>query len=109
VILLLAQLTAVMSGPTAQVLSVSGGERDCAFAVGIALAVTVLLHAALVPALGLEGGAVAALGGTVTWNLTLLGFARRRLGFVPIELRWPAGRRRAPVEQTKVRSRPDAS
>ena len=33
VVLLLAQLIAVMSGPTAQVLSVSGGERGCAFAV----------------------------------------------------------------------------
>jgi O-antigen/teichoic acid export membrane protein len=92
VILLLAQLVAVMSGPAAQVLSISGGERDCAFAVGLALAATVLLQAMLVPTLGLDGAAVAALAGTLTWNISLLCFARRRLGFVPIELRWPTRR-----------------
>ncbi len=92
VVLLLAQLIAVLSGPTAQVLSVSGGERDCAFAVGLALAATVGLQAILVPWLGLDGAAIAALGGTVTWHLALLGLARRRLGFVPIELRWPTRR-----------------
>jgi O-antigen/teichoic acid export membrane protein len=89
VVLLLGQLIAVMAGPAAQVLSVSGGERDCACAVVLALMMTIGLQAALVPVAGLDGAAAAALGGTITWNLALLWFVHRRLGFVPIELRWP--------------------
>ena len=90
VLLLLAQMVGVFAGPTAQLLSVSGGERDCAGAVALSLASTCLLHLWLVPRFGLNGAAVAVLAGTVVWHGSLLWLANRRLGFMPIGLLWPS-------------------
>jgi len=92
VLLLLAQLTGVVAGPAAQLLSVSGGERDCARAVAVSLTSTLLLQALLVPASHLNGAAAAVLAGTIIWHGTLLWLANRRLGFLPIQLLWPSAR-----------------
>ena len=83
-------MVGVFAGPTALLLSVSGGERDCAGAVVLSLACTCLLHLWLVPRLGLNGAAMGVLAGTVVWNGSLLWLAKCRLGFLPIGLLWPS-------------------
>jgi len=92
VLLLIAQMIGVLAGPTAQLLSVSGGERDCARAVALSLAATCLVQLVLVPRFGLGGAAAAVLTGTAVWHGSLLWLANRRLGFMPVGLLWPTFR-----------------
>jgi O-antigen/teichoic acid export membrane protein len=79
-IVALGQLFNAASGPSGNVLMMTGNELVAARAVGIAAAMNLLLAIALVPSLGVTGSAIAYTASLVLWNVSLVLIARRRLG-----------------------------
>jgi O-antigen/teichoic acid export membrane protein len=80
VILALGQLLNAAAGPSGNVLIMTGQERTAARAGIAGLTVNLVLSVALVPSLGVTGGAIAFASSLVLWNTVLVVIARRRLG-----------------------------
>ncbi|MGB7293159.1 MAG: polysaccharide biosynthesis C-terminal domain-containing protein [Thermodesulfobacteriota bacterium] len=82
-ILSISQLVNVASGPVANILVMTGHERDAALGVGISSLANVILNAIFIPFWGLEGAAVATGTSIITWNLVLIWFVRKRINIHP--------------------------
>jgi O-antigen/teichoic acid export membrane protein/glycosyltransferase involved in cell wall biosynthesis len=80
VILALGQLFNAVSGPSGNILIMTGHERAAVRGVAAGLLANVLLAIALVPSLGATGGAIAFACSLVLWNIALVVFARRLVG-----------------------------
>ncbi len=78
VIVALGQLVNAAAGPAGNLLMMSGHERVALRGVGAGLILNVLLAIALVPRLGVTGGAIAFASSLVLWNVALVVLARRR-------------------------------
>lgn len=79
-ILAFGQFVNAAAGPSGNVLIMTGQERIALRGVAAGLFANVLLAIALVPPLGVTGGAIAFASGLVLWNVVLVVLARRRLG-----------------------------
>jgi O-antigen/teichoic acid export membrane protein len=79
-ILALAQLVNAAAGPAGNVLLMTGHERAAVWGIGSAMAVNVVVAVALVPPLGVTGGAIASASSLVIWNVVLLLLARKLVG-----------------------------
>lgn len=79
-ILALAQLVNAAAGPAGNVLIMTGHERAAVAGIGAGLLANLLLGIALVPWMGVTGGAIASASSLVLWNTILLVLARRRVG-----------------------------
>jgi O-antigen/teichoic acid export membrane protein len=79
-ILALAQLVNAATGPSGNVLIMTGNERPAMWATAAGLLVNLILGVALVPSLGITGSAIAFASSIVFWNVTLTVLARRRVG-----------------------------
>jgi O-antigen/teichoic acid export membrane protein len=80
VILALAQLVNAAAGPAGNVLIMTGHERVAVRGIGAGLIANLVLGIALIPPLGVTGGAIASASSLVLWNVVLLVLARRRVG-----------------------------
>lgn len=72
------QLVNAFTGATAQLLIMTGYDRDTAVGVSISAGANVVLNAVLIPLYGLNGAAIATAMSTVLWNTILVGFTYRR-------------------------------
>jgi O-antigen/teichoic acid export membrane protein len=79
VILALGQLVNATAGPSGNVLIMTGHEGVAVRGVAAGLVVNLLLAVALVPPLGVAGGAIAFACSLLCWNVALVALARRRL------------------------------
>lgn len=79
-IIAFAQLINAAAGPAGNVLLMTGWERVAVRGVGAGLIVNVVLGVALIPQLGVTGGAIAFAASLVLWNSALALFARQRVG-----------------------------
>lgn len=79
VILALGQLVNAAAGPAGNMLIMTGHERAAVRGVGAGLVANIVLAIALVPPLGVTGGAIAFASSLVLWNVVLVIVARRRL------------------------------
>lgn len=79
-ILALGQLFNAAAGPAGNVLMMTGHERTAVRGIAAGLLVNLTLAVALVPPLGITGGAAAAATSLVLWNTILIVLARRRVG-----------------------------
>jgi O-antigen/teichoic acid export membrane protein len=80
IILALGQLANAAAGPAGNVLLMTGNERLAIRGMGVGLLVNLILGIALIPPLGVAGGAVAFAVSLVVWNVMLVVLARRRIG-----------------------------
>jgi O-antigen/teichoic acid export membrane protein len=80
VILAVAQLFDVATGPAGNLLIMTGHERSALRPTVFCLVLNVVIAAALVPALGMTGSAIAVASSLVVWDLALVVTARRRVG-----------------------------
>lgn len=80
-LLLLGQLINAATGPTTQLLNMTGHERDATTIVLASLLLTVVGLSLLVPQLGTDGAALVRAGVTALANLTYFTVAWSRLGF----------------------------
>lgn len=83
VILGFSQLVNVASGPVANILMMTGHERDAARGVGISTVINVALNALLIPFFGLEGAAIATGSSTIVWNLIFIWYVKERINIHP--------------------------
>jgi len=79
-ILAFGQLFNAVAGPAGNVLLMTGHERAAVKGMGVGLFANVVLGIALVPILGVTGGAIAFAVSLVLWNTMLVIIARRRVG-----------------------------
>ena len=77
-VLMGSQLVNAFTGATAQLLIMTGYDRDTAIGVSISAAVNVALNAVMIPPYGLNGAAIATATSTVLWNVILVGFTYKR-------------------------------
>ena len=77
-VLMGSQLVNAFTGATAQLLIMTGYDRDTAIGVSISAAVNVVLNAVMIPQYGLNGAAIATATSTVLWNVILVGFTYKR-------------------------------
>ncbi|MFO7767604.1 MAG: flippase [bacterium] len=70
-------------GSVGALLVMTGRDREAALAVTVSGVLNIGLNAALIPAYGIEGAAVATVASLVVWNLIMVVMARRRLGILP--------------------------
>lgn len=77
-ILIGGQLVNSFTGATAQLLIMTGNDRDTAIGVGVSAAVNIVLNAMLIPPYGIVGAAIATAMSTVLWNLILVAFTYKR-------------------------------
>jgi O-antigen/teichoic acid export membrane protein len=80
IILALGQLVNAMAGPSGYVMLMTGHERMAMRGVAAGLVANLALAAALVPELGVTGGAIAFAASLVLWNVILVAMARRLIG-----------------------------
>lgn len=92
VILVGAQAVSAAAGPNGLLLNMTGHERTAAAVMVISALLNVVLNALFIPRWGLAGAGLATGLTTVLWNVTLVAFARRRVGVSPTIL-WPVGSR----------------
>ena len=85
-ILMGGQLVNAFTGATAQLLIMTGHDRDTAIGVSISAGVNIVLNAALIPPYGLNGAAIATALSTVLWNVILVGFTYRRFKVISTAL-----------------------
>lgn len=85
-ILMAGQLVNAFTGATAQLLIMTGYDRDTAVGVSISAGVNVVLNAVLIPLYGLNGAAIATAISTVLWNVILVGFTYKRFKVVSTAL-----------------------
>lgn len=86
-ILLVAQLVNAATGSVGFLMTMTGHERHVTVVFGITSALAVVLTVALVPALGIDGAAIATATGLVLLNAVLAVLVYRRLGVVPSVVR----------------------
>jgi O-antigen/teichoic acid export membrane protein len=79
VILAVGQLVNAMAGPSGNVLVMTRHERAAVSGVAVGLLLNVVLAVALVPYLGVTGGAIAFASSLGVWNIILVVIARRLL------------------------------
>jgi O-antigen/teichoic acid export membrane protein len=79
-IVALGQLVNAASGPSANVLVMTGHQIAAARAVGAGALANLVLSILLVPPLGVTGAAIAFASSLALWNVALVVIARRRLG-----------------------------
>ena len=77
-VLMGSQLVNAFTGATAQLLIMTGYDRDTAIGVSISAAVNVVLNAVMIPPYGMNGAAIATATSTVLWNVILVGFTYKR-------------------------------
>jgi O-antigen/teichoic acid export membrane protein len=87
-ILALAQLVNAFAGPAGNVLIMTGHERAAVIGIAAGLVANVVLGVALVPELGVTGGAIASGSSLVMWNTVLVVLARRKVGVNVTALHW---------------------
>jgi O-antigen/teichoic acid export membrane protein len=87
-ILLVGQTMNALCGPTGFLMTMTGHEYEAMRIFVVATVVNILLNLALVPTLGLVGGAIANAVGISMWNLMILVFLRGRLRIDPSILSW---------------------
>ena len=80
------QLVNAFTGATAQLLIMTGYDRDTAMGVSISAGVNVVLNALLIPLYGLNGAAIATSLSTVLWNVILVGFTYKRFKVISTAL-----------------------
>lgn len=80
VVLSLAQLFNVATGPSGLLLVAGGYQRVLALLLGVGVLVNVILNVIWIPAYGLMGAAYAALVAQVCWNAIAAVFIRRSMG-----------------------------
>jgi O-antigen/teichoic acid export membrane protein len=80
VIIAAGQLVNAAAGPAGNVLMMTGHQRTAVWGVTVGLLTNVALAFALVPTLGVSGGAIAFALSLVLWNTALVAMARRRVG-----------------------------
>lgn len=80
VILALGQFVNAAAGPSGNVLIMTGQERIAVRGVAAGLLANIVLAVALVPPLGVTGGAIAFASSLVLWNTVLVVLARRLVG-----------------------------
>ena len=73
-ILMGGQLVNAFTGATAQLLIMTGHDRDTALGVSVSAVVNVVLNAVLIPPYGINGAAIATAISMVLWNVILVGF-----------------------------------
>lgn len=79
-ILVLGQMFNGLCGPVGTVLKMTGHERAAVHALALAVVVDLVLLAALIPAVGLGGAAIATAVCTLVWNGAMLAALRRSIG-----------------------------
>lgn len=94
-ILAIAQAVNAAAGPTGNVLIMTGHERAAVGGVAVGLVSNIVLGVALVPPLGVTGGAIASGSSLVLWNVMLAVRARRRLGVNVTAFPWLAVREKS--------------
>lgn len=80
IILSVGQLINAFCGPVANLLIMSGNEKNLRFSTIISLVILLLLCISLIPSFGMEGAAFATAAGIITNNLVAVYFVRRELG-----------------------------
>ena len=80
------QLVNAFTGATAQLLIMTGYDRDTAMGVSISAGVNVILNAWLIPRYGMDGAAIATTISTVLWNVILVGFTYKRFKVISTAL-----------------------
>jgi O-antigen/teichoic acid export membrane protein len=80
VVLAIGQLINAAAGPSGTVLIMTGQERVAVRGVAAGLIANVVLAVALVPPLGVTGGAIAFASSLMIWNTILVVLGRRRVG-----------------------------
>ncbi len=78
-----AQLFSVLSGPTGNILSMTGHERLAARGVALSAGLNIALNSVLIPLYGVEGAAFATGTSLIAWNILLWYWTRRRLNLRP--------------------------
>lgn len=94
-ILTVAQLLVTATGPSNEVLIMSGHGVQATIAMGAGAVANVALNAALIPLWGIEGAAIATGISLVFWKALVNVFLHRHLGFVLFCVAWPSQRRSA--------------
>jgi O-antigen/teichoic acid export membrane protein len=89
-ILALGQLVRAGAGPVEQLLIMTGNGRAAAWLLAVAAAVNVALNAALIPAWGVGGAAVATASSTALFTLLLVGYSVRKLQINTTVIPFPA-------------------
>ncbi|MGW8268779.1 MAG: flippase, partial [Longimicrobiales bacterium] len=79
-ILVLGQVVNAAMGPVGHLMNLTGHGRESAVVYGTAAGVNVGLNLLLIPAMGMEGAAVATATSVILWNLWLFALVRRRVG-----------------------------
>lgn len=80
IVLAVGQLINAAAGPSGTVLIMTGQERVAVRGVAAGLIANVILAFALVPSLGVTGGAIAFASSLMIWNTILVVLGRRRVG-----------------------------
>lgn len=85
-ILAFGALVNALAGPVANLLSLTGSESYVSKVMIGTVLLNIALNLALIPVWGIEGAAAATAISMMSWNLTMFGAARRRLGVSPNRL-----------------------
>ncbi|NOY22486.1 MAG: oligosaccharide flippase family protein [Acidobacteria bacterium] len=80
IILSFGQFFGVLFGPMGTMLNMAGHERVTALGAAASVIVTIVFNFILIPLIGINGAAVGAVLGMITWNLLLTALCYRRLG-----------------------------
>lgn len=80
VILMGGQLVNALSGPSGFMLTMTGHEKPAAYILCAGTLLNVLLNALLIPRYGMNGAAFATAVSIALWNLTLVWYAKKRIG-----------------------------
>jgi O-antigen/teichoic acid export membrane protein len=80
IILSFGQFLSVLAGPNGTMLSMAGHERLTALGAAISVVVTVASSFVLIPSMGINGAALSAFLGMITWNFLLVFLCYKRLG-----------------------------
>ncbi|MBU1707882.1 flippase [bacterium] len=86
ILLCIAQFATAAAGPVTLLLTMTGYEREAARGVTISALLNILLNLLLTPTWGIEGTAVAFAISTITWNVLLVYWVRKRLDIHPTAL-----------------------
>ncbi|MDO6462230.1 oligosaccharide flippase family protein [Granulosicoccaceae sp. 1_MG-2023] len=76
-------VVSALVGPTGALMNMTGHHKAYALLLGAAALVNVLLNVVLIPAMGIEGAALATLISATLWKIYSVFYVRRRLGIRP--------------------------
>jgi O-antigen/teichoic acid export membrane protein len=83
IVLSLGQLANIIAGPVANLLVMTGHERDVVMGVGLGTAANLVFSLVLIPLWGINGAACAAAASLILWNVLLVRRVRQRLALSP--------------------------